>query len=335
MRACASPLKGALEPKLRAFAGSGLEVVKSIARELLFALLVVTACVPGKVSLDVSAESERAKRIRSEMGLLRPLYDRQPLPGPRDWLATHSEPGQTLEQYLRAEPRMPDATRKFIYVQPLGEFSSGQQALVTKTAEFLGIAYSLEIRIRPNLSLQAVPPDARQMGSGHGTQILTSYVLTTLLAPTLSTDAMAMIALTASDLWPGGGWNFVFGQATLQNRVGVWSLARLGNADGAADDFRQALLRTLKIAVHETGHMFTIRHCTAYRCVMAGNNGLTELDRTPLRFCPDDLAKLLWVTGDDAPARLRRMREFCVREGLDEEADFFGRAEHALSDAEP
>jgi archaemetzincin len=302
-----------------------------VARSLLGALLVCGACVPGRVSSDVAAESLRVSRIRSEVALLRPLFDRPPPPGPQDWLTFHAEPGQTFEQYLRAEPRLPDAARRIIYVQPLGELGPGQQALVTKTAEFLGIAYSLQVDVRPAISLETVPPDAQRSGFGSGKQVLTNYVLTTLLAPELPSDAMAMIGLTASDLWPGAGWNFVFGQATLQKRVGVWSLARMGNADGTADEFRRALLRTLKIAVHETGHMFTIRHCTAYRCVMAGSNGLAELDNTPLGFCPEDLAKVLWATGDDAPARLQRMREFSLREGLEEEADFFARAERAMA----
>jgi archaemetzincin len=299
-----------------------------------WSLVVWAACVPGKVPSDHAAEYERAERIRAQLAPLRPLYEKQPEARARDWRATHAEPGQTLEQYLRADPRLPDATRKIIHVQPLGELSPGQHALVTKTAEFLSIAYSLEVRARPPLSLRAVPPHARRIGSGAGEQVLTSYVLTTLLAPQLPADAMAMIAFTAADLWPGDGWSFVFGQATLQKRVGVWSLARMGNADGTAGEFRHALLRTLKIAVHETGHMFTIRHCTAYRCVMAGNNGVAELDRTPLQFCPEDLAKLFWATGNDAFSRLRRMRDFSVREGLNEEADFFARAERTLSEVE-
>lgn len=262
---------------------------------------------------------------------MRPLYGRQPEPGPGDWLALHDEHGQTFEQYLDVEPRRPDATRQRLYIQPLGELTRGQQALVAKTAEFLSIVYSLEVRMRPTLSLHEVPPNAWRMGSGGAKQLLTTHVLTTLLAPRLPADAMAFIALTASDLWPGDGWSFVFGQASLRDRVGVWSLARLGNADGSADEARHALLRTLKIAVHETAHMFTIRHCTAYGCVMAGNNGLAELDRTPLPFCPEDLAKLLWATREDAPERLGRMRDFAAREGLKEEADFFDRAGRAVS----
>lgn len=294
---------------------------------LLLLLAAPSACERAGPRLG---QSRLAAHIRAETDRLRPLYERPPAPEPQDWLAVHAERGQTFEQYLGADPRLPDATRRILYVQPLGELSSGQRALVAKTAELLGVAYSLEVRVRLDLPLDSVPPGAWRSSQGFGRQLLSSYVLTEL-ATQLPPDAMAVIALTASDLWPGEGWRFVFGQATLNNRVGVWSLARLGKADGTAEDFRDTLRRTLKIAVHETGHMFTIRHCTAYRCVMAGNNGLAELDRTPLAFCPDDLAKLLWATGDDAQARLARMRAFAQREGLEEEAEFFGRAEEALA----
>src|SRR3712207_7363776 len=45
-------------------------------------------------------------------------------------------------------------------------------------------------------------------------------------------------------------------------------------------DFKLTLLRTLKIAAHETGHMFSVRHCTKYECVMNGSNHLGETDRS-------------------------------------------------------
>jgi archaemetzincin len=47
----------------------------------------------------------------------------------------------------------------------------------------------------------------------------------------------------------------------------VWSLARNGDPTESPEAFRIALLRAMKIAVHETGHMFSLEHCTAYRCV--------------------------------------------------------------------
>ena len=38
-----------------------------------------------------------------------------------------------------------------------------------------------------------------------------------------------MISFTSTDLWPGEDWNFVFGQASFEKPVGVWSLHRLGD----------------------------------------------------------------------------------------------------------
>ncbi len=92
-----------------------------------------------------------------------------------------------------------------------------------------------------------------------------------------------MIALTTSDLWPGKGWNFVFGQARLRERVGVWSLYRNGDPDESEGAFRLCLLRTIKTATHETGHMFSLRHCTKYECNMCESNNSEESDRSPMR----------------------------------------------------
>jgi len=54
-------------------------------------------------------------------------------------------------------------------------------------------------------------------------QVLAGYVLDSVLKPRLPGDAAACIAVTASDLWPGEGWNFVSGEASLQDRVAVKS----------------------------------------------------------------------------------------------------------------
>ena len=47
--------------------------------------------------------------------------------------------------------------------------------------------------------------------------------------------------------------------------------------------------RMLKIAVHETGHIFSIRHCTKYICVMSGANHLGETDAHPIDVASGDL----------------------------------------------
>ena len=59
------------------------------------------------------------------------------------------------------------------------------------------------------------------------------------------------------------------------------------------------LKRTLKVAAHETGHMFSMRHCTKFECVMSGTNHLAETDRRPIDACPECTAKICWFSDVD------------------------------------
>jgi archaemetzincin len=68
--------------------------------------------------------------------------------------------------------------------------------------------------------------------------------------------------------------------------------------------------RTLKIAIHETGHMFSMKHCTKYECLMSGTNNLAETDRRPLDVCPECMAKIAWAFRYDPAERYRRLAEF-------------------------
>jgi archaemetzincin len=161
-------------------------------------------------------------------------------------------------------------------------------------------------------------------------QILTSFVRLSLLKPRLAEDAAACLGLTATDLWPGPGWNFVYGDASLQERVGVWSLARNGDPAKGPEAFRLCLLRTLKTASHEAAHMFSFEHCTKYECNMAGSETMEEADRYPLAFCPECLAKLCWATGASPEVHLRSIAEFCDRNGLKDEEVFFRKSLDSL-----
>jgi archaemetzincin len=139
---------------------------------------------------------------------------------------------------------------------------------------------------------------------------------------------VAVLAITNEDLWPGGNWNFVFGQASLVDRVGVWSTARMGDP---VKESRMLLRRVLQVAVHETGHMFGIKHCTAYECCMNGSNHMAESDRAPLVFCPECDAKLWWACGLDAPKRAAALHEFAKEHRLEPDAAQWGRIANALA----
>ncbi len=192
---------------------------------------------------------------------LSPLHKPLGKPEPGDWLAEHKEAGQTFDEYIRSKPVVPSGKRTILYVQPLGDFTPKQREIVDATADFLGRYYVCTVKVNRDLPLSLVPDKARRDNPfTTKPQILSTFVFNDLLKPRLPDDALAMIALTASDLWPGEGWNYVFGQASTRDRVGVWSLHRFGNPEQGDESYRVCLLRTLKTASHETGHMISIDH---------------------------------------------------------------------------
>ena len=268
----------------------------------------------------LSAAVEKVRRLHTPMGA----------PQPGDWLETFPEPGQTFEEYLKSNPTRPEGERRVLYVQPLGSFTPAQTRVVGLAAEYMSRFFSLPVRLLGPAPLDKVPRTARRRSVWGDEQIQAGYVMMEVLRPKLPPDAAALIGFTSSDLFPDETLNFVFGQASLQERVGVWSLYRLGRPEADADSFRFVLLRTLKIASHETGHMFSLAHCTKYECVMNGTNSLNESDRRPLDACPECMAKLCWGAGADPRERYARLAAFCAEHDLPYERRFFEDSARAL-----
>jgi archaemetzincin len=217
--------------------------------------------------------------------------------------------------------------RTTMYLQPLGDFEPAQAGAIEATAVLLGAFYGVPVRMLERMDLAWVPPQARRLHPYSGVeQVLTKFVLR-LLSRRKPADAVAVLALTTSDLWPGNGWNFVFGQASLSGGVGVWSLHRLGDPMIGPKTF---LRRTAKIAVHEMGHMLGNWHCTQFQCGMNGSNHLDESDRRPPWFCPEDEMKVWWACRVDPAERYRRLAEFAARYELEQEAEFWRTSERAV-----
>jgi len=236
-----------------------------------------------------------------------------------DWLESQKEPGETFEEYIDSDPTLPTPSRRTIYIQPIGSFTAEQRRAIRLTADYMKAFYDLPVKLNPDRQLGTVPADMkRDTGYPRKTQVRAQYFLDDVLPKLLRDDAAALIAFTNYDLYPGDSWAFVFGQASLQDRVGVWSLARLSSMTGGNSN---ALLdRTLKIAIHETGHMFSMKHCTKFECLMSGTNHLAETDRRPLDVCPECMAKIAWAFGYDPAVRYRRLADFWRSQKRDGEA---------------
>lgn len=268
------------------------------------------------------------RRLRDVRMRLIPLHERTKAPQPGDWLHDHPEDGQGLDDYLRANPTRPTEDRKNLVVLPLGTMSADAARIVALTSEYLTHHFGLPSRVDP--AIEVDPPKWARRTKFGSEQLLTRYILEKVLPPKLPKDAASLMGFTTSDLWPGDNWNFVFGEASLTTRVGVWSLHRYGDPSLSEEAFRLTLRRALKVGVHEAGHMFSLEHCIRYPCVQAGTNSIEETDRSPLWLCPDCLPKIAWVTQTDPRQRLSATRDFCKAHGLSEEAAFTDKNLQAL-----
>ena len=249
-----------------------------------------------------------------------PPFKMMGMPEPGDWLASQKESGQTFEEYVQSRPNRPAKTRNKIVLQPLAPAPSQENLKLME--EFLEAWFSLPVEVRDALPL---PDEKKRASRGYGTQYHTSTILR-WLETRRPADAICYLGVTIADLYPKEGWNFVFGMASLRERVGVYSLVRFGNKDPVV-----VLRRTLKILCHESGHMFGLQHCIEYECGMNGYMSKSELDRRPIHLCPVCLRKLQWNTGFDVLGRYQKLHHLYKRFGMEQEASWTTRRLFNLS----
>ena len=238
-------------------------------------------------------------------------FDPIPAPGPSDWLAQHQEFGQTFAQFQLGNPNRPNQKRNVLYFQPLGEFPAESSPDLDTLSDFAEAFFQLKVKILPAESLDGLDIKSRDRGT-QPRQILSTDVLR-WLETRLPDDAYCLLAITMEDLYPEESWNFVFGQASLRDRTGVYSFIRYSpEFQGHEPDDKSSplfLLRSCKVLAHETGHMFGIRHCVHFHCLMNGSNHLGESDAHPVHLCPVCLRKLASSVKFDVKARYEQLLE--------------------------
>jgi len=295
---------------------------------------------PGAASLgrDPNLEQDSPQRVRAIGKLetlpadVRPLFvpgsDFEPLPKPEpgDWLAEHTEYGQSYSAFEHSSPNLPTDTRRTIYLLPVGSFDADLSPPMDRLAEYARLYFTLPVKVLSSISVKALGATTRANPYTGGQQLLTTDILA-YLQKHVPDDAYALIALTETDLYPEPSWNFVFGMASLRDRVGVYSFARYHPSFYGqhlpAEEARQLVLRrSLEVMVHELGHMFGIHHCIHWSCVMNGSNHMEESDSRPLHLCPVDLRKLYRSIGFDPRERYRALARFYDEIGFDAEAEW-------------
>ncbi|KAL3967514.1 growth arrest and DNA-damage-inducible protein [Sarotherodon galilaeus] len=254
-----------------------------------------------------------------------------------DWILAHPEEPEDFEAFYRKPYRKtPNESQSTIYIQTIGSF--GEVAAQTdQYVEWLrdycqAFFYGLSVKLLPAVAVSETKCSFRVNSNSYNLQILTGDLLQ-FLKKRKPKDAFCIVGITMIDLYPKDSWNFVFGEASLTEGMGVFSFARYDDnfykrsyagrlkkhLQPRQEDYSvfdgyytppitsTLLLRSCKTMTHEIGHMFGISHCQWLSCVMQGSNHLDESDRRPLDFCPICLRKLQFAIGFNIAERYKAL----------------------------
>jgi len=279
-------------------------------------------------------ETDRAEALgsfaASETALARALpaaeeFDPLPPPGPGDWLESHAEYGQTYAAFRHGYHHRPDEVRNNIYLQPISLALGNKEAFLTATQKFSVAFFGLQTAVLPEISLDEVETRSRINGDTGKRQLRAGDIMKALKRK-IPADAFCVLGITMEDLYPGPAWNYVSGYSSYWGRTGVYSFFRFSagflGAGNTPDFRRDFLLRSEKLIAHEIAHMFGLRHCIYYSCLMNGVNNTAELDSHPLRLCPVCLRKLQLAAGFDIEARYAALEALYREQGASEEASW-------------
>jgi archaemetzincin len=302
---------------------------------LVSGVAVITVC--SSMGFEPPGPQKRPEAIGATNGLPLVLqrafapddsFQPVPIPSQSDWLAAHREPGQIFDEFRLSHPNRPDAQRRVIYLQALGPFPEQQSPSLEKLRQYAAHFYQMEVTALAPVSIDASVFTTRTNSMTGRQQILTGDVLR-WLKEKLPADAFCLVAITMEDLYPESSWNFVFGQASVTERVGVYSFARYDPAfygEARGKDYQNLILRrSVNVLTHETSHIFGLAHCIYFSCVMNGSNHLQESDRRPLHLCPVCLRKLQSSVGFDVMKRYEELAQFDKQVGFEDEAEWLGK----------
>ncbi len=295
---------------------------------LLFILLFILAC--NNPSANKAKTQKKVPIKLSSYSKLAPLHKKLGEPSPGDWLYDHDEKGQAFGNYITGIRMCPNDTMKRIVILPLGVFNDLEIKLLKETANYASIFFMLDVELFGAVSDKVVPKDSRRERY-YGDQLHTKYILKQVLLENMPDSTLSFIALTNKDLYPADDWNFVFGQASLKKRVGVSSYRRYFEDQLDSANFNVCFNRIIKTTTHELCHMFGLKHCRIYKCLINGANNMEEADNKPLWLCPECLAKLQNCIGFDLFERYERLAEFFRKNNQPTEANYYKKSEQLMS----
>ena len=100
------------------------------------------------------------------------------------------------------------------------------------------------------------------------------------------------------------------------------------------DAYNLTLMRALKVALHELGHMFGLMHCIYYECNMNSYGDVLLTDTRPIYFCAVCYRKLSLVLQFDHLKRYKALADVSAQFGgrFSEYEEWFGKRHDAMAE---
>lgn len=293
---------------------------------LVLSLLLLTAC--GK-----PLQEENQKKVTidlSDIQKLKSLHKQLSESAPGDWTYMRSVNHQSFEDYVANDINHPNANRNKIYLLPIGIFDTTDMELITFLKDYITAFYGQEVVLQSTISDSIASSGASRTWKGVE-QLHTEYIMMDILQNRMPSDAVAYLAITSKDLYPKNSWNYVFGKATLNKRLGVASLFRFRPNSKDKASLTLYRNRVMKTVTHELGHMFSLKHCSSYKCLMNGSKTLSESDSKPTWLCHECLEKMIWCTKQDITDRYDALIHICQDQGYELKEAFYKRSKEILN----
>jgi archaemetzincin len=234
------------------------------------------------------------------------FYSEIDIPQPSDWLWEHRESGQTFNQYENGIQNTPTKTNYTIYIQNLDDGMEknkyNKSFLNNEVLEHLKTLLELYYPgIKAKVNTEKNNFTTLDIPNRINYPYLQYHAGVTLdkLSNIIPSDGLVIIGLTCFDLYPKDEWNFVYGLANMKKACGIFSFRRYYDQtggyfiNGPKVNFLDFVVKLSgRIMLHEVGHLFGLKHCIYFNCLLNGVNHIEETVKKPFEICPVCLRKI-------------------------------------------
>lgn len=268
-----------------------------------------------KASFDCSGETGLwNKSVHHEYTV---FYQPIKPPGENDWLMIHKEHGQTFTEYKRFGCHQITKEREVIYIAPLS-FNVNpafDKSLLTAMV-VLSQSYFFDMKIKL-LNLKITTEGVGFRYYEDGTYQLNANDIIEKLFHEKPDDGYCLICLTDIDLYsdvrvikprkwiyypPEYKNDFCYELISYKYFVSICSISRFDpnfslkkepeTSEEKISFYFSFLKRCAKLMIKNIGHLFGLKNCIFFVCIMNGFNSMKEFDSRPIEVCPCCLRKI-------------------------------------------